>query len=689
MPNFAFWQEPWARGGTYANIYGYIGLRLREPLAVQIKQIFNELTNTNNLALADLFFQKADLQKAQSCFLKSLDDNKNCLNPQQFRNLAYTYYSSGDYPRSIACLDRALAIDPEYAEAWRSKALSLCEWQQFEESQRCYRKALELKPDDYLTVIGFIRLLIKLESLPEALSSCNRLLELRPDLVSGLCLKLFCLRSMKMDEEADILIDYLIEKTMSSPAAIPSLVNELIANKLSKDLLRICELRLSGLPNASCLYGKAYALYSFGDRQTALELCSQIVLKDDPSFEVLSLRGVIEYELGNLKEAEISYKKALKLKPFSIDIRWNLSLLHLSKGDYSRGLSLYESRYAPGSSRFPHLTLSTPRWCGGLANLKKPLLIVSEQGLGDTLQFIRYVKFITKELKINVVVAAQPALIDLLKCSGVANNVYSYLEFNASDVSAWIPLLSLPFLLGVRPGRALISSAYLEIPCDDLKKWQNIMRPLDKQILIGLHWQGNLEKETGALRGRSLALKDLLPLSEIKDVKFVILQKRLSDEQETEELSGYFDLIENQKMVLDSESFIDTGAQAKMCDIVITNDTAMAHLAGGLGVTTWVMLHNMPDWRWGTSGAKSFWYDSVMLFRQNRKNQWFDVVSLVQKKLENYVKKIIKCCKNSRLIFECDPKEALVCRSKDLVFIHCLRFKEFRAAKVFYIVATP
>lgn len=601
-----------------------------------MKVILNYIGMRSKSGCADEFFVDAKYSQARKIYLEAWDKKPDSLTSVQLRNLAYTYYIDGDYPRSIFYLDKGLSIDPAYSDAWRSKGLSLAEWGKQEESKECYLQSLSINPKDALAHLALVRLFINNKSYGEALDACDRLIQISPSLISALCCKLRCLRALSRDDDADLLLNDLNLRVANQNQFIFAFINELINQKLHDDLVRSCDIILSTQDSVYALYGKACALYYSGSLVESLTFCNLAISKGASFFEIISLKGVIEYELGNFSNAENSYKQAIKLRPSHSDSRWNLSLLYLSRGQYRKGLDLYEYRYAPGSSKRPHLTLSMPCWNGNLFRLDKPLLIVSEQGLGDTIQFIRYSKFIKEKFNVDIMAAVPPSLVDLLSSSGVANSVVSYLDIASVDVAEWIPLMSLPRLLGVRPHRPLISSNYLSVTSQKSIQWAADMRKNSKQILIGLHWKGNAEMERGALRGRSLSLCDFRPLGAIEGINYVLLQKKCSSDEFRDAI--YFDLIECQDRVTANESFVDTAAQLKACDIVITNDTSIAHLSGSLGVPTWILLHSMPDWRWGVNSSKTFWYDSVSLFRQEERGGWTKVINKVAKKLYELTK---------------------------------------------------
>ena len=155
-------------------------------------------------------------------------------------------------------------------------------------------------------------------------------------------------------------------------------------------------------------------------------------------------------------------------------------------------------------------------------------------------------------------------------------------------------------------------------------------------LIVAINWQGNPSTETNQLRGRSLPLETFSTLASCENVSFLSLQKGFGSEQ-LESCSYRDKFISCQDQISESWDFLDTGAIIANCNLVVTSDTADAHLAGGMGKETWLLLQYVPDWRWGMEGDTSFWYPSMRIFRQKESGNWSEVLNQVAKELHIFV----------------------------------------------------
>jgi hypothetical protein len=261
-------------------------------------------------------------------------------------------------------------------------------------------------------------------------------------------------------------------------------------------------------------------------------------------------------------------------------------------------------------------------------------VLVSEQGLGDTLQFSRYA-LRCRRLGVYVTLCVQPPLVELLASAGLADLVVPVNAIPPGTSTTWLPLLDLPAVLGVTPEQPLISNPYLQAPpqwCDD---WG--ARLLDEQRpLVAVHWQGNPLTEQQFARGRSFALESLAPLFRSLPLSLISLQKGPGSEQ-LASCSFRDQFVACQAQLDPVWDFVQIAAVLTHCDLVITSDSALAHLAGALGRPTWLLLPFCPDWRWGLHGTSTFWYPTVRLFRQPRRGDWPAVVQMLQVALDDWL----------------------------------------------------
>jgi len=341
---------------------------------------------------------------------------------------------------------------------------------------------------------------------------------------------------------------------------------------------------------------------------------------------------------GAGSEAIHHYRQALPLASSELQasIRWNLSKLLLRQGDYPEGWQHYEWRRHKAKPLPPICQPGMPAW-DGRSVISDALVLVGEQGLGDMLQFLRYMPALQQTQR-DLWLCLPPPLIELARVSGLAPRVLTPEEWEATPMpqrpSQWVPLLSLAWHLGVTPQQPLVDAPYLQSTPHSRRSWRQRIRAASCRAVVALHWQGN--REHGHLLGRSLPLEQLAPLADLEGIELLSLQKCYGSEQ-LQACSFRQRFLSCQPEVEDCWSFVDTAAMVQACDLVITTDSALAHLAGALGAPTWLLLHHPPDWRWGEQGDSTFWYPSMRLFRQQQRGDWPAVIDRVKLELQSWL----------------------------------------------------
>jgi len=340
-------------------------------------------------------------------------------------------------------------------------------------------------------------------------------------------------------------------------------------------------------------------------------------------------------EQGDLDAAIASYNRALDMNPNFAEAHWNCALTLLMRGDYKGGWEKYDWRSLKKTDASkPHAQPKCSKWQGGSdAIVGQKLLLVSEQGLGDTLQFMRYALALRRQ-GLAISLCAQPKLHGLIQASGIDPLPLTPEQANLVSTGQWLPLLSVPRHLDVSPDNPVITDPYINTSKELVTKWQRILSS-EQRPIIGINWQGNPKAEKSWLRGRSLPVEAFNPLITGLRASILSLQKGFGSEQ-LETCSFRNRLVTCQEQVNDAWDFLETAAIIANCDLVITSDTSVAHLAGGMGKPTWLLLNKSPEWRWGLEGSTSFWYPSMRLFRQSEPGNWDAVMERVAEALQNH-----------------------------------------------------
>ena len=312
------------------------------------------------------------------------------------------------------------------------------------------------------------------------------------------------------------------------------------------------------------------------------------------------------------------------LKPDYPEARLNRALAWLSEGEYERGWDEYEFRWKGKSARMRDYP--RPPWRGeDLAG--KTLFLHPEQGLGDTIQFLRYAR-LAADRGARIVAEVQPSLIDLARtCSGIESLIPCGSEPPPFDYHA--PLLGLPRLLGTRrpedvPGR----DPYLCADAVRTNYWKTELAAFDG-LRVGIVWQGNPQHRGD--HTRSVRLTRFESPAGVPGVRLISLQKGHGRDQ-VHELNGKLGAPDFGGRTSD-ESMADTAALIMALDLIVTVDTAMAHLAGALGKPVWILLSYNADWRWMRKRTDTPWYPSARLFRQPAPGDWNSVFESIREEL--------------------------------------------------------
>lgn len=338
-------------------------------------------------------------------------------------------------------------------------------------------------------------------------------------------------------------------------------------------------------------------------------------------FEAHNNLGNCLQRLGRLREALASYDDAIRVQADYGEAHWNKSVALLAIGEFALGWREYEWRGRRKNVK--ERSFRQPVWDGSVSPLRT-ILVHAEQGLGDTLQFVRYLPRV-KERVGRVVFECPAALLALLAdFPGVDQMVGAGSPLPAFDVQA--PLMSLPGIFGTTVDSIPAEVPYLAAQPSSAEDWRRTFGDVPG-LKVGIAWQGNPRHLMD--RHRSIPLQCFAALARVPGVRLYSLQRGHGAEQLREPANqfGVSDLGPR------LENFTDTAAVMKNLDLVITADTAVAHLAGALNVPVWIAIGSVPDWRWLLERTDSPWYPSARLFRQVRSGDWTDVFSRMAEEL--------------------------------------------------------
>ena len=551
--------------------------RPRFEQAIALKPAFVEAHNNLGNVLRDL----GKLTEAAARFRQTL-----ALRPDNFQahnNLGNVLLNLGQLNEAAACFAQTIALRPDYAEAHSN--LGIVFWRQgrHDEAAARFEQAIALRPDyaEAHSNLGII--LAQQDKLADATARFRQALALRPDYAEA------------HNNLGSVLWkqDKLEEAAAQFEQALALRPNYAEAHNNLGDTL-----------NMQGKFDQALAHF-----QQALALRPDYAEAHNNLSNVLLAQGKLEQSIAHCQ-------RAIALRPDFADARLNLATCYLTEGDYERGWQEFEARLQiPGLVTQPDL----PRWIGQpLAG--RSLLLLAEQGLGDTIHFVRYARLL-KERGARVVLAAQPALRRLLASHPDWDELF--VRGPAEELphcDFYLPLLSAPAALRSTAATLPRQVPYLWANPELTDHWRRELAAIEG-FKIGIVWQGDRSYRFD--RWRSIPLAEFAPLARLPGVRLISLQKGFGSEQIARVDFPVLDL--SDRLDAAAGPFMDTAAVIRNLDLVVAPNTAIAHLAGALGVPIWLALLFSPDWRWLRGREDSPWYPTMRLFRQTTIGRWSDV----------------------------------------------------------------
>jgi tetratricopeptide (TPR) repeat protein len=344
--------------------------------------------------------------------------------------------------------------------------------------------------------------------------------------------------------------------------------------------------------------------------------------------------GISLHQQGRIGAAIRAYQQCLQLpEPPLVQVRNNLGQDLLLAGRWPEGWEHYQHRFSRRPGNYPHFCRLFGAPQSGPFRKGQTLVLLGEQGLGDTLQFCRFGLELQAQ-GLRVILLSQSALVPLLRESTALERIEDILDGGAFDPGSvgWLPLLDVPGRLGCRPDSIAHDQGYLQANPERTRHWGKQLQRTPGRRLIALHWQGNPGHENSLYsRGRSMRFEHWLGLRGLEQVEFVSIQKGAGSEQLRRDAG--LPWVAGQAAVQASMDFRDTAAVLANCDLLLSADSGVVHLAGAMGVPTWVALRHVPEWRWGLQGELTPWYRSLRLFRQPWDGDWTSVVDRMRQAL--------------------------------------------------------
>ncbi|QYD72825.1 tetratricopeptide repeat protein [Paraburkholderia edwinii] len=578
----------------------------------------------------DLICGRAAVLRALSRSQEALDASERALriDPRSFNAHRQRGDALRDLRRFVDALDaygRALSVVPNSAEVLLMQGLTLADLGRLDAALSSLNEAIAGKPDYVDAIYNSAVLLERLGRNDDALSRCDRVLALNARHAAALANKGNVLHSLERYEESLASYDASLE---IAPASIETWCNRtqtLVELRKLPEALESCD-RAIALNDQYKLawYYRGRVLQRLHRYEEAIVDHDRVLEIDPEHRPALFQRGNALRSLMRHDEALVEYDHVLALDPDDIATHFSKAFVYLQLGDFDRGWPEYEWRWKEDQVGKYRKAFAQPLWLGEESIEHKTILLHAEQGLGDTLQFCRYVKFV-KARGARVIIEVPRALKSIVETVEDVDQVVGQGDpLPPFDVHC--PLLSLPLVFRTNLASIPADVPYLKVHEQRVADWQARLGPRTRPR-VGVAWSGNPNHLDD--HNRSIPLEELLETLP-DSVEWISVQKQIrAGEQRLLAASSVRDVSDA------IGDFSDTAALMQCLDCVLSVDTSVAHLAGALGRPLWVMLPYLPDWRWLLEREDNPWYPGARLFRQTQAGEWGDVFERINAALQS------------------------------------------------------
>jgi len=523
--------------------------------------------------------------------------------PAQLFKQANTFCKGNKKAEAAQLYTQAIALRPDFYQAYFNRGLIFWQDKQFEQAERDFRKALEIAPHYDRSWLMLADTLKKQDRVKEAIKEYRDLIAAKPD-----------------NFEAYLHLARILSDEHEFETAIRLFEHALQINPYHRP----------------CRLDYANTLNMVNRTQEALENYYEIQTESDTN--ILHNIAYTLKKLGRIDEALPYYHKVIEVKPEHAEAQFGLGCTYIMLEDFIKGFAGYEWRWNRNRKPFP-VPEGLQKW-DGISDLRgKTILLQAEQGLGDSLQFIRY----GRELKARgayVIFASQNPLMTLLSRCDYIDEVVS-IHLTPPPCDLYVSLMSLPHILKTEIDTIPLDIPYVFADEDLVQHWKQKLSG-DHSFKIGICWQGNPNYSTPFLRSavanKSVQLKQFEVIHNIPGVSLYCLQKMSGEDQLNDLPEGFTIHTFGPDFDKTNGRFMDTAALMKNLDLVLTVDTSVAHLAGALGVPVWVLLPEPADWRWMLRPTDTPWYPNMRLFRQPSIGDWDSVFEVVAQALKDKIK---------------------------------------------------
>jgi len=614
--------------------------RLALQLAQQAASIVPNSPDVYNL-IGVCAITLGERNSAEQCWLRAIELHPETI--EAHHNLAMLYADSGRVELAEHYFLKTVALAPMHAAAHARLGMLLASVNRADEAEQYYRQALAINSNDAATYNNLALLLAAQKRDAEAEENFRNALMLVPDDAKTHSNLGVLLASGKRHREAEQCYRAALSLNPASAEAYANLGLLLESCKNPVEAEQCHRTALSLMPESAEIHSNLANLLANLERPEEAEHAYRqaILLKPDSAVALSNLGVLLAYSYRDA-EAEQCFRQALVIAPGYQLAKFNLAMLLLAQGRLAEGWHYHEARYHPDlpDPDTPMPTLPYAQWQGEPLE-GKSLLVWPEQGYGDFIQFCRYLPLLKEQGAAHITLVCRPALVELMRTLDGVDLVIG------SDETAglsraydyWTLPMSLPLHCHTELATIPTRIPYLQAPVDRLAAWAPQLPSVDGKLRIGVVWRGNPLHANDAKRSLP-GLTTLASLWAIEDIHYINLQVGKSAD-ETDEAEHFLDHLWDLSSQIGD--FADTAAILQQLDLLITVDTAAAHLAGALGTRCWILLPAYrTDWRWMRTRSDSPWYpDTMRLFRQEPQQTWNDVIAEVASALSDLIRDLV------------------------------------------------
>jgi tetratricopeptide (TPR) repeat protein len=549
-------------------------------------------------------------------------------NIAQVMQEAVSLHQQGRVREAEKLYTRALKAAPDNFDALHLLGLIKAQTGQVGEAYRLMSAALKLKPDAADALVNLANVLHALKRDSEALDCLDKALALRPDDLDAQLNRGSALSALGRPQEALACFEAILARNPGRGDALLNRGAVLAVLDRPADALADFDAVVAQAPNhIEAFYNRGNALLDLNRPAEALAAFDHVLERATQNVRAWNNRGRALQILNRHDDAVASFDKAIAVDKNYADAHFNAALSLLTLGDLARGFQEYEWRWKRAGMTDARRGYRGRLWLGEFPLGQRTILLPAEQGLGDTIQFVRYASLLAQG-GAKVILEVHPELKALLaNINGIASCHGRGEALPAYDV--YCPLGSLPLAFKTASATIPAGIPYLRAGDAHLAKWRKQIEPLPGKR-VAFSWAGHARHPND--RNRSINLKLLEPLFAVEGVSFISIQRDLREGDAAG--LGQHGITHFGDGLAD---MADTAAIAALTDLTIAVDTSVVHLAGAMGRNVWVLLPFSPDWRWTLTAERSPWYPQARLYRQPALGDWSSVVAAARDALSHFV----------------------------------------------------